>query len=1204
MPEEEENEVREVSEEVNTFTFSQKSGRIQPLLVMATEDPDSQPYVMINVYTEGYTQKRRRIAYAKCTLAEWPHYDHGNPMKPRFVALEALPDLKGRIRSPPSVLIAIERHSTDDVVRHMRKSIKPLPYIVRAYCFLSRHIKHEDLRYDCEPSSYALRVSCAGMSMSTEMAQGPRPRWMQSLDLKVILCSDSPKVPPTIEPITVTLMEGQTLRNYDLGKAVCVYTHMRRRDNLHNWEPYTLEPQWVQVLGGKYGQQAVGEILVAFELFLWRDRDELKLQPKEMWPQPEEVFDRRYHFSRLRKATLHFSLQGLRDLTPLPNVHSLGFAGGSGHVTKPRVTVGVRTFCKDPSWIDEKELSFDYRTLVPGGDEKVQADNLKTWISKAVDEQERSNFEFLQVGKMRVLIPDNRLLQPYLVIGVWELPSEGLVSSALGYSAPTLVGESLQSLSHVLPCCWLDGVRLNRPYGEQRELIAERLQQAKDAGYVRQQYQQLTPEELRRKVAWMKDAFWGTPLRIKITSAGGLGSIGDIEHVEPYCTCETVGKPSSRIRTPAISDKTHAVWNYDGNINDYAPGDSLLFCVLDRDDISLEDACAKVVLHTDQFYPGGFDGELPLVIGEETASLKVHITVGIESRTAKKKMIGVEADKHEFLNAEALPLPLREAPDHKRPLRPIPIDQLNVTGERPFTPRKGESVATVGAKNARRGVRCRLENSVTMPFVHDFWFKSLPLLRNHDIVEQNDEELDWNFRPGMTFGFVKCTYKLVDGWDHEEHGGQDVRAVALPGGAGNEEEEEDTDELKLQRSFELDRLLNSYAFNEKAFLEKFKLRENVPSRVRVRLYFVKAVCIFGRAGSFADPYIAYQLGRNVNVAMKNFVRPSTNTPDFYLFQQRDVQLPDDGRLEVAIMDLTGMIIGSTVIDLEDRWHSDRWKQYNEKGVVPIETRPLFTAECLDKHRGSLEMWVEMVESTKASEVKPSDLRRPAEQEIELRLVIWAASGIPPTKDGHTNVKISTTLDCKEYGSSEFEYPKIQETDVHFICKDGRAVFAWRMVYPKIQTPVFSCTIQFNLYHYELMAGDTFLGTFTLDVKKYLMKVCQDLMARTLGPADLEFQLNDSSDGPDGGNPAATLSVSLYVLTQGEATRKTQGMGRNEPNDDPQLITPTEGREWGDYLASMGFAWPDFGLWKKLLPLVIALFGFLISVIALRQMGIL
>merc|ERR1711972_277596 len=100
----------------------------------------------------------------------------------------------------------------------------------------------------------------------------------------------------------------------------------------------------------------------------------------------------------------------------------------------------------------------------------------------------------------------------------------------------------------------------------------------------------------------------------------------------------------------------------------------------------------------------------------------------------------------------------------------------------------------------------------------------------------------------------------------------------------------------------------------------------------------------------------------------------------------------------------------------------------------------------------------------------------------------------------------------------------------------------------------------------------------------------------VGPSDLQFLSSDDKD-PD--EEIGTVNMSLYVMTQVEAEGRKQGIAREEPNDDPQLITPTEGRDWGTYLASLGFQLPDFGLWKKIVPLVVtSIVGFLVSVVVM------
>merc|ERR1719310_2248128 len=135
--------------------------------------------------------------------------------------------------------------------------------------------------------------------------------------------------------------------------------------------------------------------------------------------------------------------------------------------------------------------------------------------------------------------------------------------------------------------------------------------------------------------------------------------------------------------------------------------------------------------------------------------------------------------------------------------------------------------------------------------------------------------------------------------------------------------------------------LDTYAFDEKKLLEKFKGKTSVPSRVRVRIYLVKAVVI---GGGNMNPYLSFSLGKNTVVNMRNMVgREPTTSPEFYRLQERDIDMPTDSRLQVDLWNMVDVavagdkmdsLIGSTVIDLEDRWHSARWKEADRKRKIP------------------------------------------------------------------------------------------------------------------------------------------------------------------------------------------------------------------------------------------------------------------------------
>jgi len=1082
------------TEDDTPFIFSETTGMIKPVNVTVPEDPASQPWVMINVYTDGYFSSFQRVGCAKLRLADVDERNPNEAPPPRFHATTPMPNASSK--SAPSVLIAIERNNTDDVVRFKRAKITPMVYIVRAYCFLARHIMFDDMKQTVrEADHYALRVACAGKSKSTKLLKGPRPTWMEVVDLKVILCANPGQREPTIEPITATLVQGGSvsLFNRDVGKATCLYTHLRKRDKNMKFEPFRLKPQWI-VISAQNGAKKVGEILVDFELLQHKHRKQEELMPREMWPQPEHSFQRKNHVCRLKKATLHFSLQGLRDLRPLPPVEGLSGLGAvlAAEIEKPIVEVEVSSFVRPLGDMAEEhesdqerpqgKLVFKYKEMadVPGLVERHS--RLRRWKTKlgAYGSVDGANFEFLQVGRARCLIPDNPIFEPYITVRVLEEPGSWSMAQE-----PTLVGESRHSLGHLLPCCWLKGVRLDVPYADQSEMIEKKMSQARESVAVRDSFQQQTLGEKEKEVKQLKQ----------------------VDMLNQSLSYTTAALPTRE-----------------------------------------------------------------------------------------------EEDCSDFVDGKALPEPLRRGKT-RRPLD-LADKSMNMQDEAGFSPRQGDPVVHHTGDNARKTVHGYLEDSTSADFHNDFFFKNIPLLRNHDIIEKNTKEssLDWNFESGRCYGFVKCSYKLVDGWNEEEEEGEheqtDFRWM-------NEQTQVDPrDVYKLKQSFEFNENLDSFAFDDEGFPKHFK--EHLPSRVRVRIYLVKAVTIYSKSSGFADPYIEYQLGRKHHVQLRNMAQFSTNTPEFYRIEERDIELPEEGRLEVRVMDmqdlsLSDTCIGSTVIDLEDRWHSIEWQKHSDAANVPIEVRSLFTEETQGKNRGSIEMWIEMHDVTK-HDVPPSFLRKPADTELEIRLVIWTACDVKliAGEEEYTNVQVSTQLDCKEYGG-EYTYPALQETDVHYTCKDGQtAVFNWRMVYPNIKMPVTVCNLLVCLYHYE-MTGKTFIGSANIGLKRFVEKVARDSDAQTIGPHDLKFT-NVESGGEH--EAVGTVTMTMYVLTQGEASARKVGWQREEPNEDPQLITPTEGRDWGTYLEAFGFEWPDFsGMWKKMLPMVAVAGAFLLALVMLKLIGI-
>ncbi|CAK9046149.1 unnamed protein product [Durusdinium trenchii] len=1119
-------------EDVTTFSFTQEQGRIEPILTMAPEEAKSQPLVMVNVYTRGLLSGRTRVGYQMRQLETFKKYEPGNPGRPRYMPLEPMP-FNTHARIPGSVLMVIEHFTTDDVPRHNRRTVKPMVYIVRAYAFMARNIK-----VDTANTNLALRVACAGVSKTTNPeASQVRPMWMKPLELKVTLCSDHPKEPPTMEPITVTLLDSQTIlgvkNDRDIGKTVCTYEYMRQKDNMGRWEPYRLQPQWVKLFGGNYGSVAMGEVLIGFELLHSKFRADLPAI--QMWPVPEEEFDPKRHFSKLKKATLHFSLYGLRDL--IPNGHE-----------DPVVNVRVKKFEKpqpaDPTGVPPSKyysMNFKYEKLVHEGQEDNKDDHCHKWRTDALGHQGCRNLEFFQVRKINVKVPDKEILQPFIAIRVLEKPVELFQGTALQMKPfgdeGALIGESRQSLNRLYPCTWYEGVSLDYPYSAQENRIKKGVDKAIRACASRTIFEEETPEDRARELQVERE------------------------------------------------QRRQEQMNY------------------------------------------------------------------------MKSLITMEEEKAETIDSRALPLELRPFKSVFNPAGYLPEDRealqlreehiLNMEQLGNFPLCFGER-AHAEAGGAGLRLRGKLEQSKQVHvFKPDFWYQNAPLMRNADIV-QDDELTDWNFSYEKVFGFVKCVFKLMDGWDREAQS-DDAAGTALAMAEEVEDEGEDEaadaevasqamaqvsskkeddagvvteeDKAKLRRSVGFDDDLDSYAFDVTRLTNRFKNKERVPSRIRVRIYFVKAICIFGKqvegffGKAFIDPYLAYKLG-NVLVSMRNMAQFNTNVPSFYRVEERDVVMPAEARLQVDLFDFQDgfsetingeKLIGSTVIDLEDRWHSSAWRDaMDRKQQIPTEDRPLINPQLSGQNCGSIEMWVEMIDSVRASDIKASELRKPPAMEIEVRLVIRTCKNVKPMNGDKTDVKVTVDLECKEYEGVSMGFPKLQATDVHYGAP-GNAIFNWRVVYPRIVMPTKSCTMDLKLYQANSISSDEFIGAVSIDLRRYVERVARDMDMIFIEKADLQFSANSGGEElspeepPAEEEPVGSVQFEMWFMTQSEANQKRAGKGREDPNDFPQLVTPAEGRGWADFAAGFSFSLPDFGLMKKIIPIVLFT---LLCLVLLRFIGLL
>lgn len=151
----------------------------------------------------------------------------------------------------------------------------------------------------------------------------------------------------------------------------------------------------------------------------------------------------------------------------------------------------------------------------------------------------------------------------------------------------------------------------------------------------------------------------------------------------------------------------------------------------------------------------------------------------------------------------------------------------------------------------------------------------------------------------------------------------------------------------------------------------------------------------------------------------------------------------------------------------------------------------------------------------------------------------------------------------------------------------------------------------KLYQANSISADEFIGAVSIDLRRYVERVARDMDCIYIEKADLQFSASTGGDDAgEGGEAAAadaedenvgSVQFEMWFMTQSEANQKRAGKGREDPNDYPQLVTPAEGRGWGDVLGGFSISLPDLGLMKKIIPIVLFT---LLCLVLLRFIGLL
>ncbi|DBA05321.1 TPA: hypothetical protein N0F65_007483, partial [Lagenidium giganteum] len=306
-------------------------------------------------------------------------------------------------------------------------------------------------------------------------------------------------------------------------------------------------------------------------------------------------------------------------------------------------------------------------------------------------------------------------------------------------------------------------------------------------------------------------------------------------------------------------------------------------------------------------------------------------------------------------------------------------------------------------------------------------------------------------------------------------------------------------------------------------LDLERLKE--PEVLEVRVYVLRANNLQSKDfNGYSDPYLRLKLGKTL-ISDRSHHKKKTLNPHFHRAFKFTTTLPGPSQLDISVWDhdLIGAddLIGTTTIDLEDRWFHRDWQKIgkgDEKdklqnvgiGLKPIENRHLYMPH-LATSQGVVQLWVDIINAKKAALIPMVDIEPPKPEKFEVRVVIWRAEGV--TDKDHSEVNDYFVKVWMEGG-------KAMSTDVHWRCSNGRPCWNWRFKLPveyPLRAPEFG-HLHLQLWDKDVIKYNDIIGEAQLDLYKWIRRAYQQ--KRTVAPFK---ELKDMSRSKETGGQEETAN---------------------------------------------------------------------------------
>ncbi|MCQ2816272.1 MAG: hypothetical protein MJ252_03300 [archaeon] len=350
--------------------------------------------------------------------------------------------------------------------------------------------------------------------------------------------------------------------------------------------------------------------------------------------------------------------------------------------------------------------------------------------------------------------------------------------------------------------------------------------------------------------------------------------------------------------------------------------------------------------------------------------------------------------------------------------------------------------------------------------------------------------------------------------------------------------------------------------------KKMLLRTNIIVRVYVlRLWELAKKDEF----SESDPFIKIYLGDKLIINESDKYQEDQKYCEWNKYYDIPCDMPGCGELKIECWDyddlLSDDLIGSTNIDLEDRYFCQKWQALEHK---PIEIRPLMHPD-ESSPQGSIYMWLEMFPTEERGNEKwatPRCIETEPKQKLITEFIVWETEEMEM-------MDVEGTSDI--YVLGYYDLKKKQSTDVHYRCQTGVASFNWRMLL-ELETPALNTSLAIDVFDNDLFSSDDYICGAKLELRdvlkipRYLdvpIKFTRDYFKsltpeekKTIG-GEIEFQ--NEKDDPEGikfwvqcvkeGKKGGRVLCSLEIMPEWKAKLNKKGLGRDEPNLDPYLPPP-------------------------------------------------